>query len=89
MLHLRIDRAFGLPAADFTGLSDPYVKAQLNDHDLPEVRTKTRTQTLAPKWQEEFHIRIFRPGSVLSVYVHDEDFGEASKIGLAGLHPEP
>ena len=89
VLHLRIDRAFGLPAADFTGLSDPYVKAQLNDHDLPEVRTKTRTQTLAPKWEEEFHIRIFRPGSVLSVYVHDEDFGEASKIGLAGLHPEP
>ncbi|CAE7278417.1 SYT1 [Symbiodinium necroappetens] len=84
VLHLRIDRAFGLPAADFTGLSDPYVKAQLNDHDLPEVRTKTRTQTLAPKWEEEFHIRIFRPGSVLSVYVHDEDFGEASKIGLAG-----
>ena len=84
VLHLRVDRAHGLPAADFTGLSDPYVKAELNDHDLPEVRTKVQKQTLAPKWEQDFHIRVFRPGSVLSIYVHDEDFGESSKIGFAG-----
>ena len=60
------------------------MKAQLNDRDLADVRTKTQKQTLAPKWQEEFHIRVFRPGSVLSIYVHDEDFGEAAKVGFAG-----
>eukprot|EP00435_Cladocopium_sp_Y103_P009358 s58_g2.t1 len=33
VLHLFVDRAHGLPAADLNGLSDPYVTAQINDMD--------------------------------------------------------
>ena len=33
VLHLFIDRASGLPAADVTGFSDPYVTAQVDDKE--------------------------------------------------------
>eukprot|EP00913_Durusdinium_trenchii_P034018 g31845.t1 len=83
VLQLFIDRAHALPAADLNGLSDPYVTAQINDQDL-QVRTTTQNGTLAPRWGEEFHIPVYRPESVLTLYVHDEDFGTENIVGFAG-----
>ncbi|CAJ1371902.1 unnamed protein product [Effrenium voratum] len=83
VLHLFIDRASGLPAADVTGFSDPYVTAQVDDKDL-DLRTSTQSTTLAPRWGEDFCLSIYRPESVLTLLVHDEDFGNEASLGFAG-----
>eukprot|EP00438_Fugacium_kawagutii_P024974 Skav217965 [mRNA] locus=scaffold3450:136766:146826:- [translate_table: standard] len=74
-----LDRAHGLPAADLNGLSDPYVTAQDVD-----VRTSTQNNTLAPKWSESFYLSVYRPESILTLFVHDEDFGHEDAVGFAG-----
>lgn len=65
-LHVFVDRADGLPAADLNGLSDPYVTLQLNDQEL-QLRTVTRYNTLAPKWAQDFYVEVYRPESILTL----------------------
>lgn len=54
------------------GLADPYVKGQFGPY---RFRTKTRKNTLAPKWQEEFKIPIttWESSNVLLLEVRDKD----------------
>ena len=83
VLHLFLDRAHGLPPADLNGLSDPYVTAQINDMDV-DVRSRTQNNTLAPRWGQSFYISVYRPESILTLFVHDEDFGHEDTVGFAG-----
>eukprot|EP00930_Biecheleria_cincta_P039321 TRINITY_DN27041_c0_g1_i2.p1 TRINITY_DN27041_c0_g1~~TRINITY_DN27041_c0_g1_i2.p1 ORF type:complete len:574 (+),score=114.50 TRINITY_DN27041_c0_g1_i2:30-1751(+) len=83
VLEITLDRARGLAAADANGLSDPYVSLLLNNQDLG-LRTKSCSCTLAPVWQTSFKIPVYRPHSVLTLAIHDEDFGTGKELGLAG-----
>ena len=57
-LHIHVERARGLAAADSNGYSDPYVKAYL----LPDKHTKRKTsvkrKTLDPVYNEELIVSL-------------------------------
>ena len=57
-LHIHVERARGLAAADSNGYSDPYIKTYL----LPDKRTKHKTsvkkKTLDPIYNEELFVSL-------------------------------
>jgi hypothetical protein len=65
-LNVTVCGARDLPAADFSGWSDPYCRVRRNVPDDGHRRTKTLMKTLAPKWEEGFaYHRKRRPGDEL------------------------
>ena len=53
-LTLRIIRAVDLPAKDFTGTSDPYVRIMLLPDKKRKLTTNIKRKNLNPRWNEVF-----------------------------------
>ncbi len=53
-LTLRIMRAVELPAKDFSGTSDPYVKILLLPDKKQKLTTNIKRKNLNPRWNEVF-----------------------------------
>ena len=53
-LTLRIIRAVELPAKDFSGTSDPYVKILLLPDKKSKLTTNIKRRNLNPRWNEVF-----------------------------------
>ncbi|KAL3881837.1 hypothetical protein ACJMK2_028229, partial [Sinanodonta woodiana] len=53
-LTLKVLQATGLPAKDFTGTSDPYVKILLLPDKKHKLLTKVKKKNLNPRWNECF-----------------------------------
>ena len=53
-LTLRIIRAIELPAKDFSGTSDPYVKILLLPDKKHKLTTNIKRRNLNPRWNEMF-----------------------------------
>eukprot|EP01018_Ginkgo_biloba_P010181 Gb_29807 [translate_table: standard] len=69
-LYVYVQEARGLPAKDYNGLSDPYVKLQLG---RSKSRTRVIRKTLSPSWHEEFTFKVEDLREELIVTVWDED----------------
>ncbi|VFV31486.1 low quality protein: [Lynx pardinus] len=57
-LIVRILRAFDLPAKDFCGSSDPYVKIYLLPDRKRKLQTRVHRKTLNPTFDENFHFPV-------------------------------
>ncbi|TRZ16932.1 hypothetical protein HGM15179_010185 [Zosterops borbonicus] len=57
-LTVRILRAFDLPAKDFCGSSDPYVKIYLLPDRKRKFQTRVHRKTLNPTFDESFHFPV-------------------------------
>lgn len=53
-LTLKIMRAIELPAKDFSGTSDPYVKIMLLPDKKNRLQTNIKRKNLNPRWNEIF-----------------------------------
>ena len=53
-LTLKIMRAINLPAKDFSGTSDPYVKIMLLPDKKHKLQTNIKRKNLNPRWNELF-----------------------------------
>jgi len=53
-LTLKIIRATELPAKDFSGTSDPYVKIMLLPDKKSKLQTNIKRKNLNPRWNEVF-----------------------------------
>ena len=53
-LTLRVMRAVSLPAKDFSGTSDPYVKIMLLPDKKTKLQTNIKRRNLNPRWNELF-----------------------------------
>lgn len=83
VLQINVKKGRALLPADIDGMSDPYVKFEVNGKDTGK-KTKAIQKTLAPQWDESFDIDIFRPSSVLTLCLYDADFGSSLDVGVAG-----
>lgn len=57
-LIVRILKAFDLPAKDFCGSSDPYVKIYLLPDRKCKLQTRVHRKTLNPTFDENFHFPV-------------------------------
>lgn len=64
-LTLRIIRAIDLPAKDFSGTSDPYVKILLLPDKKSKLTTNIKRRNLNPRWNEVF---AFEGELIISVH---------------------
>lgn len=69
-LYVYVQEAKGLPAKDYNGLSDPYVRLQLGKS---KARTRVIRKTLTPSWNEEFTFKVDDLSEELQISVWDED----------------
>lgn len=69
-LYVYVQEAKGLPAKDYNGLSDPYVKLQLGKS---KARTRVIRKTLNPSWNEEFTFKVDDLSEELHISLWDED----------------
>lgn len=67
-----LKKASNLPAADHNGLSDPYVRMELDDHKRTST---THRRCLNAQWNEKFEWLYVRPQSIL--HAHCKDILEA------------
>lgn len=58
MLNVRIIGATDIEAMDKNGKSDPYIVFWAKGRETEKQKTKVISKTLAPVWNEEFHIPI-------------------------------
>ena len=58
-LTLKIMRAINLPAKDFSGTSDPYVKIMLLPDKKHKLQTNIKRKNLNPRWNELFAFEGF------------------------------
>jgi hypothetical protein len=71
VLTVNVLRCKHLNKADLLGLSDPYVRLQLNDNIQ---KTKVIRNNLNPEWKETFSMIVNDPESdVLEISVYDWD----------------
>lgn len=84
ILHVKVIRAIKLLKMDFLGLSDPYVKLNLNGDRLPAKKTTVIKKTLNPEWNEKFKLIVKDPQSqFLNIHVYDWDkVGAHDRLGL-------
>ncbi|XP_072014688.1 synaptotagmin-7-like [Amphiura filiformis] len=89
-LVIRVLRAKGLPAKDFSGTSDPFVKILLLPNKKHKVETKVKRKNLNPVWNETFLFEGFPYSKlqdrVLHLEVLDYDrFSRNDAIGETNL----
>ena len=60
-LTLRVMRAVELPAKDFSGTSDPYVKIMLLPDKKHKLQTNIKRRNLNPRWNEVFAFEGWLP----------------------------
>ena len=58
LLQVTIEKAEGLPAKDFSGTSDPYVKVYLLPDRKTKHQTKVHRKTLNPHFNENFQFTV-------------------------------
>ncbi|KAK3942201.1 tricalbin-3 [Diplogelasinospora grovesii] len=94
MGNLRVDvlDAQDLPSADANGKSDPYVKFELNGHEV--FKTKVQKKTLQPAWNEFFEVPVpSRTAAKFKATVWDWDFADkpdflgSTDVNLDQLEP--
>ncbi|RWS16204.1 multiple C2 and transmembrane domain-containing protein 1-like isoform X8 [Dinothrombium tinctorium] len=69
-LTVKVFKAEGLLAADFSGKSDPFCVIELCN---ARVQTHTEYKTLSPEWNKIFTFQVRDIHEVLEVTVYDED----------------
>eukprot|EP00057_Strongylocentrotus_purpuratus_P029456 XP_011683930.1 PREDICTED: synaptotagmin-7 isoform X4 [Strongylocentrotus purpuratus] len=89
-LVLRIVKANHLPAKDFSGTSDPFVKIMLLPDKKVKMETKVKRKNLNPIWNESFHFEGYPYSKiqerVLHLQVLDYDrFSRNDPIGEINL----
>ncbi|CAD5126098.1 DgyrCDS14269 [Dimorphilus gyrociliatus] len=89
-LNLKVMRATGLPAKDFTGTSDPYVKVLLLPDKKTKLQTNIKRKNLNPHWNESFAFEGFPfqkiQNRILYMQVLDYDrFSRDDPIGEIAL----
>ncbi|XP_071497599.1 synaptotagmin-7-like isoform X1 [Diadema antillarum] len=89
-LILRIVKAKQLPAKDFSGTSDPFVKIMLLPDKKVKMETKVKRKNLSPIWNESFHFEGYPYAKiqerVLHLQVLDYDrFSRNDPIGEVNL----
>ena len=81
-----ISKAEGLPAKDFSGTSDPYVKVYLLPDRKRKYQTKVHRKTLAPVFDETFEFQVpyaELPHRALQFSMYDFDrFSRHDLIGV-------
>lgn len=60
---MKVVRALRLKKKDLLGASDPYVKLQLTEENLPSKKTTVKQKNLNPEWNEEFNFVVKDPNS--------------------------
>ncbi|XP_023554765.1 synaptotagmin-2-like isoform X1 [Cucurbita pepo subsp. pepo] len=63
ILDVKVVRALRLKKKDLLGASDPYVKLQLTEENLPSKKTTVKQKNLNPEWNEEFNFVVKDPNS--------------------------
>lgn len=72
-LHVRVVEAKDLAKMDSTDKSDPYCILKVNGK---EERTSTKSNTLSPTWNQEYHFDVQQPtNGVLEIKMKDKDGG--------------
>ncbi|ESP01100.1 synaptotagmin 9, partial [Lottia gigantea] len=88
-LYVDIHRAENLPAKDFSGTSDPYVKVYLLPDRKTKFQTKVHRKTLNPEFEETFVFNVpyeNLPQRILQFNVYDFDrFSRHDIIGAVVL----
>ena len=80
ILHIRAVEACEVPKMDVIGLSDPYLKFELNTTSQ-KWKTKHVNNTKIPVWNEEFHLPITSSlRDVLNVSLWDKDDGSKDDL---------
>ncbi|XP_013416728.1 synaptotagmin-7 isoform X2 [Lingula anatina] len=85
-LIVKVMRATDLPAKDFTGTSDPYVKVVLLPDKKHKLQTKIRKRSLNPHWNEIFCFEGFPYNKVESklLMLQVIDFDRFSRDDVIG-----
>lgn len=81
VLLLKILKATGLPAKDFSGTSDPFVKILLLPDKKHKMETRIKRKNLSPTWNEVFRFEGFAHSKLLSrtLYLQVLDYDRFSR----------
>lgn len=81
VLSLKILKASGLPAKDFSGTSDPFVKILLLPDKKHKMETRIKRKNLNPTWNEVFRFEGFPHNKLLSrtLYLQVLDYDRFSR----------
>ena len=81
VLSLKILKATGLPAKDFSGTSDPFVKILLLPDKKHKMETRIKRKNLNPTWNEVFRFEGFAHNKLLSrtLYLQVLDYDRFSR----------
>ena len=81
VLTLKIIKASGLPAKDFSGTSDPFVKILLLPDKKHKLETRIKRKNLNPTWNEVFRFEGFPHNKLLSrtLYLQVLDYDRFSR----------
>ncbi len=58
-LVVKVLEAKNLIGKDCNGLSDPYVRVAIDNHQMEMEKTKSLKKTLNPVWNEQFSLFVF------------------------------
>lgn len=81
ILTLRIQKAVGLPAKDFSGTSDPFVKILLLPDKKHKLETRIKRKNLNPVWNEVFTFEGFPHNKLMgrTLYMQVLDYDRFSR----------
>eukprot|EP01120_Amphizonella_sp_Union-15-10_P015469 TRINITY_DN7972_c0_g1_i1.p1 TRINITY_DN7972_c0_g1~~TRINITY_DN7972_c0_g1_i1.p1 ORF type:complete len:366 (-),score=63.80 TRINITY_DN7972_c0_g1_i1:11-1108(-) len=86
-LKIIFHSAKDLPSGDINGLSDPFIKATL---DNVSYKTRSKEKTLNPKWEETWAIHNVDVSDDLKLEIWDKDLVSKNDfLGLARLKLDP
>jgi hypothetical protein len=81
VLTLKIQKGIGLPAKDFTGTSDPFVKILLLPDKKHKLETRIKRKNLNPVWNEVFTFEGFPHNKLMgrTLYMQVLDYDRFSR----------
>lgn len=87
LYSVKVVQAEGLRAMDSNNLSDPYVILISGQTEL--ARTRVIYETLDPRWEEVFEIRLEIPIIVKAVVFDRDTLGKDRVIGITSFQLQP